>query len=470
MPQPPAPGHILLLDDDRALREMAAAYLRQLGHEVDDVGTLEQALSRVRSRPYEVVLSDLVLDRGTGLDLLTKIREEEIPCEVIIMTGRGGVEAAVEAIRLGAYDFITKPLSMTRLELDVGKALEKRRLERDLARWAQPGEGGFGRLQGESPAMLSLFCSLEKAARCDSNVLLLGESGTGKEVAAREIHLHSARADGPFVPVHCGALPPELLESELFGHRRGAFTGADGHRKGLFLTAQRGTLFLDEIATAPARVQVGLLRVLQERRIRPVGGDEDIEINVRIIAATNADLEREIQEGRFRQDLYYRLATIVLEMPPLRRRREDIPRLASQILESLARRGGRRVALSPRAVERLSRHDWLGNVRELEHFLESVSVIAEGNLVREKDLPFPKGEEGEEAVRTLEEVEREHISKVLTLCAGNKKRASRLLGIPRATLYRKIERYGLESISRPGAPAPAAQIPLPSLQKPASRT
>ncbi len=442
-------GRILLLDDDRALREMAAGFLRNAGHHVDDVGTLEQALARLRSRPYEVVLSDLVLGEGSGLDLLKVARREEIPCEVIIMTGYGGVEAAVQAIQEGAYDFITKPLSMTRLELDVRKALEKRRLEEDLQRVSENNSGGFGELLGSSAAMQSVFGLLRRAAACESNVLLLGESGTGKEVAAREIHRQSARCKGPFIPVHCGALPPELLESELFGHRKGAFTGADRARNGLFAAAGGGTLFLDEIATAPARVQIGMLRALQERRVRPVGGDEDLDVDVRVIAATNADLEAEMEENHFRQDLYYRLATIVITLPPLRDHREDIGPLAGVFFERLARKTSRRVTLSPRAIQRLSAYDWPGNVRELEHMIERLSVVIEGSVVRARDLPLPPLDQGSERIRTLEEVERSHIELVLDRCSGNKLQAARLLGIPRATLYRKIQRFGLERRESP---------------------
>ncbi len=452
-----AAGRILLLDDDRALREMAATYLRTVGHDVDDVGSLEQALSRVRSRPYEVVLSDLVLGKGTGLDLLAVVREEEIPAEVIIMTGHGGVEAAVQAIRQGAYDFITKPLSMTRLELDVRKALEKRRLQNDLARLSDSAAAGFGDLVGSSSAMQATFGLLRTAAACDSNVLLLGESGTGKEVAAREIHRHSARRSGPFIPVHCGALPPELLESELFGHRRGAFTGADRARKGLFAAADGGTIFLDEMATAPLRVQVGLLRVLQERQVRPVGGHEQESVDVRVIAATNADLEAEMEAGRFRQDLYYRLATIVVRIPALRERLDDLPALASVFVKQQVGKTGRKATLSPRALQRLAAHEWPGNVRELEHLIEQVMVVGDAPVVRARDLPLPELKSNDR-LRTLEEVEREHIELVMGHCSGNKVQAARLLGIPRATLYRKLERYGLDAERENGvgasAPAP----------------
>ncbi len=448
----PARGRILLLDDDRALREMAADFLRGEGHDVDDVGTLEQARAMVRARPYDLVLSDLVLQNGTGLDLLREIRHDALPCDVIIMTGHGGIEAAVEAIRHGAYNFITKPLSLARLSLDVAKTLEKRRLEADLARLREGARTThYGGLVGASPPMQTVFNMLARAASANSNVLLLGESGTGKEVAARAIHDHSARANGPFVPVNCGALPADLLETELFGHVKGAFTGAERDRDGLFVAANGGTLFLDEVGAAPARVQVGLLRALQERRVRPVGTEADVEVDVRIVAATNADLEEAMSAGSFRQDLYYRLAGIVVHLPALRDRRGDIPLLASEILARLAPPGAAPITLAPRAFERLVAHDWPGNVRELVHLLERASLLVNGSVLGERDLGLPAPAEAR--VPTLEEVERDHVARVLALCAGNKLRAARLLGIPRATLYRKIERFGLEPLAEDARPA-----------------
>lgn len=463
-------GRILLVDDDRALRETAAGFLRSISHEVDDVATLEQARARIRSRKYELVLADLILERGTGLDLLTEIRESGIPCEVIIMTGHGGIDSAVQAIRRGAYDYVTKPISLTRLALDVARALEKHRLEQDVRRLAAGPERGFGGITAVSPAMRPVVEMLRRAADSDSNLLILGESGTGKEVAARAVHDHSRRAGRPFVAVHCGALPEELLESELFGHRRGSFTGAERERKGLFLAADGGTLFLDEIGTASARVQVGLLRALQERRIRPVGSEEDLEVDVRIVAATNIDLDAALADGSFRQDLYFRLATLVVQMPPLRERREEIPLLAGTLLEEVGRRTGRRVTLSPRAIERLAGHAWPGNVRELAHALERAALLSRGAVLRAQDLPLPPPEEEAGAVQTLDEVERQHIERVLAMCAGNKVKAARLLGIPRPNLYRRLERYGLDvgPITEDAEPGPAetAASATPSAEAP----
>ncbi|RMG47295.1 MAG: sigma-54-dependent Fis family transcriptional regulator [Acidobacteria bacterium] len=436
------PGRVLIVDDERGVREVTAHRLKALGHEVDDVGSLAQAAARVHARPYDVVLTDLMLADGTGIDLLEQVKADGLDVEVIIMTGRGGVEDAVRAIRRGAYDFITKPLDRTRLELVISKALEKRRLERDLARLSRGERDGFGDLVGSSAPMQALYRVLEKAAESDSTVLLLGESGTGKEVAARAIHERSKRRGGPFVPVHCGALPRDLLESELFGHRRGAFTGADRDKRGLIAAADGGTLFLDELGTAPPALQVKLLRVLQEHCVRPLGGVEDVKVDVRVIAATNADLDAEIEAGRFRSDLYFRLATVVVRLPPLREHREDIPLMVGVLCDRIARRTGRAVRLSPRAVERLMAYDWPGNVRELEHVIERAALLCDGPLIRARDLPLdPPAVENR--IPTLEELEREHIERVLKLCGGNKLKAARLLGIPRGNLYRRLQRYGI---------------------------
>lgn len=437
-------GRLLLVDDDRALREMAGAFLRHEGHQVVLSATLEGALAELDRGEFDLVITDLLLDRGSGLDLLREIKAKGLDWDVIIMTGHGGVETAVEAIRQGAYDYITKPLLMTRLALEVSKVLEKRRLQQDLAQ-AHSQRTHCGGLFGCSPAMQGVFTQLQMAGRVQSNVLLLGESGTGKELAARAVHDHSERRLGPFVAVNCGAIPGELLESELFGHMKGAFTGADRNHRGLFSAAAGGTLFLDEIGTASARAQVGLLRAVQERRIRPVGSDTDQEVDVRIIAATNADLDEKMAEGDFRQDLYYRLATLVIRIPPVRDRREDIPLLVEVILDRLSKEG-RRLTVAPRALERLVGYDWPGNVRELAHVLERAALMAKGVVIGEKDLALPDLSNGD--VLTLDAMERAHIARVLELSAGNKLKAARMLGIPRPTLYRKIERFGLEKLPR----------------------
>jgi DNA-binding NtrC family response regulator len=434
---------------------MAADFLSSLGHAVDEAGTLEQALGRVRARPYDLVLSDLILEPGTGLELLQVMKAEEIPAEVMIMTGYGGVEAAVEAMRQGAYDFVTKPLDLRRLEFDVKKALEKRRLEEDLLRARAPQREGFGQLVGVSHAMREVFALLERAAGSEANVLLVGPSGTGKELAARAIHDRSARAAGPFVALDCGTLSGELVESRLWGHARGAFTGALADQRGAFREAEGGTLFLDEIAAAPSRTQAALLRVLQERVLRPLGSEGEVEIDVRVIAATNADLDDALAEGAFRQDLYYRLAGILVRMPPLAERPEDVPVLVDALLREHARRHGRDVSISPRALERLVHQSWPGNVRELAHCLEQAVVATEGSVVRARDLPLDA--EREARLPTLEEVERKHIERVLKATGWNKLRASAVLGIPRATLYRKLSRYGLDGTRPEGSPRGAGE-------------
>ena len=437
-------GRVLLVEDDRALRDMAAEFLGMLGHELAVAAALDEAVELVRAQPFDVVLSDLLLERGTGLELLRTVREENIPVEVIIMTGHGDVETAVEAIREGAYDFVTKPLDLRRLEFDVLKALQKRRLEQDLERLRAPRLDRYGELVGASPAMRTVFSLLDRAAASTSSVLVVGPSGAGKEVVARAIHETSTRARGPFVTVDCASLNPELAESELFGVRKGAFTGAEKSREGLLMRAQGGTLFLDEISAAPERVQKSLLRVLQERRMKPLGAERDIELDLRLVTATSADLEEDIAAGSFRQDLYYRLATLIVRIPPLSERREDIPLLVGALLDKLHERHGREVSVSPRALEALMRHDWPGNVRELEHCLEQALIMARTSLIRPVDLPLDRVDGGER-VSSLEEVERAHIRHVLTLCGGNKRRCAQLLDIPRATLYRKLERFGIDA-------------------------
>lgn len=434
-------GRILLVEDDRALRGMLAEYLTALGHEIDEVAALDQAIARVRARPYDLVLSDLLLERGTGLDLLRSIKEADIACEVIIMTGYGGVETAVEAIRNGAYNFITKPIEFTRLEFDVLKALEKKRLEDDLRRLRAPHEDAFGRMIGISDGMRGVFALLRQASRSDANVLLVGASGTGKDLAARAIHDASSRAEGPYVALACASIPEELLESELFGHARGAFTGAESAREGVFLRARGGTVFLDGIADAPERAQRGLLRVLQERVVRPLGTSEERPVDVRIVAASGIGLDDRVAEGTFREDLYYRLATIVIRLPPLAERPEDVPPLAASVLGRLGEHYGRAMTLAPRALEKLTRHSWPGNVRELEHVLERAVFATTGLVIQARDIPLDEPDDGR--VPTLEELEREHIRAVISRCHGNKLRAARLLGVPRATLYRKLVRYGL---------------------------
>lgn len=434
-------GRILVVEDDRALRRMAAEFLTEIGHDVDEAAAVDQAIALVNTRPYDLVLSDLLLERGTGLDLLRAIKDAGLPCEVIIMTGHGGVETAVEAIRNGAYNFITKPVDLTRLEFDVLKALEKKRLEDDLRRLRAPQQDRLGDLVGISDSMRGVFAMLTQAANSDANVLLVGASGTGKEPASRAIHEFSARRGGPCITLHCGALPIELFESDLYGHEKGAFTGAHTAREGVFERAQGGTLVLDGIVDAPDRVQRALLRVLQERVVRPLGASDERPIDVRVVAAASADIDERVATGTFREDLYYRLATIIVRLPALAERPEDVPVLAAEILGRLESKHGRRVSLAPRALERLTRYAWPGNVRELEHVLERAVLSTSSVVLHARDLPLDDGTG--ERVPTLEEVEREHIRAVLRRCSGNKQRAARLLGVPRASLYRKIERYGL---------------------------
>jgi DNA-binding NtrC family response regulator len=436
-------GRVLVVDDDRAMLTMISEFMQSLGHQVESAASLAAARRAIHASSFDLILSDLMLDDGTGIDLLRELRRDGNGAEVIIMTGHGGIEAAIEATRAGAYDYITKPVALPRLQLDVENALEKLRLQRELESAARESRVRFGDLLGVSSEMQQLFALLARVSQSESNLLLVGESGTGKDVAARAVHAASGRRAGPFVAVHCGALPAELLESELFGHVKGAFTSAERARSGRFVAAHGGTIFLDELGTAPLPVQVKLLRVLQHRVVCPVGSEVETPIDVRVIAATNADLEAEIAAGRFRQDLYYRLATFVVRMPPLRERPDDIPLLTSSILKRLAERFGRRAVLAPAALARLVSHAWPGNVRELEHLLEQAMVLSSGGVIRADQLPLITTPQASH-FQTLEELEVEQIRRALVASKGNKRQAARLLGIPRASLYRKLERFGIE--------------------------
>ena len=387
----------------------------------------------------------------SGIDLLLQVKQRWCETEVIIMTGHGDIDTAVRAIKEGAYDYVTKPLHAEKFAIDIQKALERKRLSEDLERLRRRTESrcSLGSLVGRSPAMLSLYGQIEQVAPASTTVIILGESGTGKEVTAREVHNHSSRRGGPFIAVSCATIPSTLLESELFGWTRGAFTGASASRAGLFEAADGGTLLLDEIVAATTRAQLGLLRVLQEREVRRIGSTESRKVDVRVIAATNADLEKAIEEGAFRTDLYYRLNGVTLRLPPLRERPEDIPLLAEHFLcryHDKLRRPAR--TLSPRAQELLCGYHWPGNVRELEHVIERAAIFASREIVRPRDLPesIQHARSGFAAIGLgpLEDIERNHIRDVLLHTNGNKLKAARILRIPRASLYRRIEKYRLE--------------------------
>ena len=453
------PGRILVCDDDPALLQLTTDILQAEGHEVENSSSARQALDLMERQPYDLVLADLVLPGTGGLDLLREARSRWPETEVIIITGHGDIDTAVEAIKEGAYDYVTKPFHPRKFAIDVRKALEHKRLAEDVDRLRRRIEGrdALGGLIGRSTPMVELYGQIEQIASASNTVLILGESGTGKELTAREVHNRSHRRDRPFVAFSCSTIPSSLLEAELFGHVKGAYTGAVGTKAGLFESADGGTVFLDEIGATTPQAQAGLLRVLQDGEIRRLGATESRHVDVRVIAATNVDLERAMDQGSFRTDLYYRLAGVTLRLPPLRERAEDIPLLANHFLLRYAeklRRPAR--AISPRALEMLCGAAWPGNVRELEHVLERAVLFAEREVVRPRDLPESlrsgRSERGRLELSSLEEVERDHIREVLRHTNGNKLKAAKILGIPRASLYRRIDKYGLREASPSLAP------------------
>ena len=440
---------VLFVDDDHALREVLKRELEDFGLDVSAFGEPLAALEHVARTPVDVALIDLRLPGLDGLELLQRLRAIDEALPVVMLTGHGAVREAVEAMRRGAHDFLTKPVSLEALERILTRAIAQRDLlqeNRRLRRLTDTDEGE-ARILGDSEPIRALRELIERVAPSAASVLVLGESGTGKELVARAIHARSPRAARPFVVVHCGAIPENLVESELFGHERGAFTGAFATRRGLLETSAGGTCFLDEIAELTPPLQAKLLRALQERAVRRVGGNEAIPVDVRILAATNRDLHALVPTGEFRDDLYYRLNVVTIAVPPLRERGTDIPLLAQHFLEKFAAETGRSVKhLAPETLALLASYQWPGNVRELEHAIERAVALASSEALLPEDLPPHVRQEPAPAPRlpgtgmTLDEVKRWYIHKVLDETGGNKVRAAELLGINRRTLYRILER------------------------------
>jgi DNA-binding NtrC family response regulator len=449
-------GKLLLVDDDDSLRRVAEYQLADAGFAVTACGSAEEALEAVRGDGFELVVSDLLMPGMSGIELLERVRVLRPECAVVIITAHGDVSSAVRAMQLGAVDFIEKPFSGERLVVSVRRALEYVRLrdENQRLRALVQEHGAFEDILGSSRALKATLADLELAAATDATVLIFGESGTGKELAARAIHANSRRRGGAFVVVNCAAIPENLIESELFGHRKGAFTGATEERKGKFELASGGTLLLDEVAELPLALQPRLLRALQEGEVDKVGAGRPVKVDVRVIAATNRDLERMVRNGAFREDLWYRLDVVPLRMPPLRERKEDIALLAEHFLLKHARRHGRPIPrLEPEAVARLEAYAWPGNVRELENAMERLVVLARADTVGVADLPEPVRDDAsvfggvrvqlpDEGI-VLDEVERDLIVEALRRCKGNQSAASRFLGISRQTLIYRLQKYGL---------------------------
>ncbi len=454
---------ILVVDDDPVMREMVEEMLSSHGYPVVVAASAAEALEAADAEPdFGCVVTDLQMPGMDGLELLGALRERHPATPVVMMTSFGSVETAVEAMRLGAHDFVTKPFQAERLLLTLERALENRALvdENRRLRAAAERTASFGDLVGKSLAMNEIYALIRKIANNRSNVLITGESGTGKEVVARTVHMTGARADGPFVPINCTAMPEGLLESELFGHVRGAFTGANTNKKGLFEAANGGTLFLDEIGDMSPTLQGKLLRVIQDQEIRPVGGTQSIKVDVRLVSATNRDLRADIAEGLFREDLFYRLNVIPIHIPPLRERPEDIPPLAQAFVARLSE--GRPCTLSENAMRKLCRSPWPGNARELQNCLERSLALADGSEIHASDILIPddpmQGDGSlEESIAqlarqrglSLSELGDLYVEAVLEATNGRKSEAARILGVNRRTLYRREERRAREEADAP---------------------
>jgi two-component system response regulator HydG len=440
-------GRVLIVDDDAEMRALLRDHLGAAGHALATVGDGPGALAALREADYDVVIADLRMQGMDGLEVLRQARAIRPEARVIIITAFGSIESAIAAMRAGAFHYVPKPFKLLEISQAVAKAVEDRRLREENRRLRDEvaGRYGFGNLLGASAAMQAVLALIRQAAPGEGTVLIIGESGTGKELVARALHYNSPRAERPFVPVNCAAVPAGLLESELFGHVKGAFTGAAVARRGLIREAEGGTLFLDEIGDMAPELQGKLLRVLEDRTVRPVGGDEAVPVDLRLVAATNKDLPARIKEGQFREDLYYRLAVIPIHLPPLRERRDDIPRLAEHFLRRAAAAANKDIqGFSLEAMEALLRHAWPGNVRELENVVERAAMMTVGEqvtpaalLLQASPIPTPGALLAQAARRpTLKELTGEYVSLILREVDGDKTKAAEVLGVSKRTLYR----------------------------------
>jgi two-component system response regulator HydG len=452
-------ANILIVDDDRGHLTSLRTVIRSWGYEVTTVEDGRDAVAAVKDSPVDLILMDVRMTTMSGIEALAHIKRYNPSIPIIIMTAYSSVESAVEALKGGAYDYLIKPFDFDVLKLSIERACEHAGLKAENQDLRARLQEDFDRpdIIGKSASMKALMDMLAMVAPSEATVLITGESGTGKELIARSLHHNSARKGHPLVTVNCAALTESLLESELFGHEKGAFTGADRRREGRFMQANGGTVFLDEVGETSARMQAKLLRVLQEKEIQRVGSEAVLQVDVRVVAATNRDLEEDVQAGRFREDLFYRLNVMHLNVPPLRGRQEDIPLLAQHFLEKYARRNRKTVkGFAPLAMDMLLKYDWPGNVRELENAIERAVILLSGDHVTEKQLPLrimrehPGHESAVDAAmpatdgtRTLEEMEKEAIVATLDAADGNKSETARRLGISRKTLHNKLKAYGL---------------------------
>ena len=449
---------ILVVDDDTDMRDLLQTSLASRGYVVKTAASTNDAFEILRALDVAVTITDLKLDGESGLSICQRAAELRPDVPVIVITAFGSMDSAMGAIRAGAYDFISKPIDLEGLAISVRRALEHHNLREEVRRLKDVGTRlvGFGRLIGESPAMRRVYDLVERVAPSETSILITGESGTGKELVARALHDNSNRKSGHFVALNCAAISPQLLESELFGHVRGAFTDAKNDRAGLFVESSGGTLFLDEIGEMPFEMQSKLLRALQERTVRPVGGSKEVRFDTRILAATNRDIDAEVEKGAFREDLFYRINVVRITVPPLRARANDILLLAQSFLTRFARQSEKNVeGFLGNAARKLLDYDWPGNVRELENVIERAVTLTRFDKITVDDFPerivqhqsssFVVHGEDPEYLPTLDELEKRYIARVLKVVAGNKTQAAKILGVDRRTLYRKLDRAEDES-------------------------
>lgn len=454
---------ILIVDDEQSYRQLLTLVFQEEGHSVRTGMNGRQALELIAEEPADIIISDVKMPDMDGIQLLRSLRETQPQIGVVLMTAFASVDTARDAFKLGADDFIQKPFDVEELKLIVRKTLEKQELiaENEAFKRAQRDRGSIGNIIGNSGKMQAIFQMIETVAEVQSTVLVNGESGTGKELVARAIHDMSPRAEKPFISINCGAFTETLLESELFGYVKGSFTGANTNRKGLFEAANGGTIFLDEIGEMSPAMQVKLLRVLQERRVRPVGAHEESAVDARVIAATNRDLKQMTGEGTFREDLFYRISVIPIDLPPLRERREDIPELVDHFVRKFCEQSGKQLSISPRTVQYLEDYAWHGNVRELEHTIERAVALERSGEIQPEQLPahitnydprrlendFELPDQGLNLVNHIENLEKTYVVEALRKTGGNQTRAAELLQMPVRSLRHLLDKHSIRSLS-----------------------
>jgi len=443
------PIRLLIVDDEEAYRNLLSERFSMVGCSVTLSATGEDALERMKAEPFDVGILDIRMPGMDGIDLFKKSREYQPLTEIIFLTGQATVDVAIEAMKLGAYDFLTKPCQLSELQAVIQKAYEKKLLSEKLNRHHELQlRTGIINLVGESRSMRQIKELIAKVAPTDSTVLIEGESGTGKEIVANAIHRNSERVNNTFVVINCGAVPESLLESELFGHEKGAFTGAVKRKSGLFEIADSGTLFIDEISEMSPGMQVKLLRVLETGRFRRVGDIKEIEVDVRVVCATNKTLLDEVTAGRFREDLFYRLNVLTILLPPLRERKDDIPLLVEHFIRTSTRPNADKIRVAGEVLEAFEKYNWPGNVRELSNVLERAIILANNSFITLREIPplykmNPEDQADSPASFPLDEIEKRHIRLVLETVRGNKTKAARILGVSRPKLYRKMEKYNI---------------------------